>query len=511
VLKSGKSLLVLSSYILLGALVFHPALRIGFLGDFAGDLYTSQGSWLNFAAYQWNFYVPALAIYSSLYKTFHLSPLPYHVFHLSLIVINAWLIYILAQELEFASWQCWVAGLLALFNSAAFETYFWLSTIPKVLSTGFGLVALIFLSRFRQRKALIWGWGYVVMVTIGLTMESTGLILPLLGFALDTYYRPWRVLGKAKTTIFSGLRLHFWTFSIVGIFLYIRQWLGIKPYAENRPLIQKFLTFGRSISSTFFQGFPDYLDFIVKGISLTSIILIILLMIMLVLAWHVKQGPDRKRFVALLLLWMGACLPHTIGSHFHSRYLYFPGVFAALVLVDLLGSFRLSLFARNCTWLVISLIITGYLSVDIYAFRHSLSYYLDASKIYNAGINKIVTYLPHMPYGTRLVLIDFPDYIYRPRNIHHSYVKKYPILVYRNALPYHLLLLYHNANFTVTLLKLSPPSNDAPFPLGTPSSPEQVAELLASPKTVACRYLPGNPGSFAIARGGPTLDFLNLR
>jgi hypothetical protein len=476
------------------------------LGDFAGDLYTSQGSWLNFAAYQWNFYVPAMAIYSSLYKNFHLSPLPYHVFHLSFIVINAWLIYILAQELKFKSWQCRIAGLLALFNSAAFETYFWLSTIPKVLATSFGLVALIFLSRFRQRRALIWGWGYLMMVTIGLTMESTSLILPLLGLFLDSYYRPWRVSGKEKGTILSGLRLHLWTFSIAGVFLLIRQFLGIKPYAENLPLVKKLLTFGKTILSTFFHGLQEHLWLEVKGIPLTSAILVLLLLTILMSAWHVKQGLDRRRFVTLLLLWFGACLPHTIGAHFHSRYLYFPGVFAALVLVDLMGSLRLRLYARNCAWLVISVAVIGYLSLDLYAFHQSLSYYMEASRIYDAGIQKIRTYLPEMPGGTRLVLIDFPDCIRRPRHMHQNQPNSCRVLVYRNALPYHLILLYRTQNFTVTFLKLSPPNDDNPIPLGSPSNPEQLANLLAAPQTVTCRYLPGNPGNFVIARGAPTLD-----
>ena len=504
--NSSKSLLVLGLYVLLGALVFHPALRIGFLGDFAGDIYGCQANWLNFATYQWNFYLPAMAIYYGLYKIFHLSPLPYQVVHLSLIIINAWLVYILAQGLKFKPWQCWIAGLMALFNSAGFEAYYWLSTIPKILATSFGLVALIFLNRFRQSGARVWGWGYLITVTLGLAIESTGLILPLLGLILDTYFRPWRVSGKEKATILSGLRLHLWTFGVAGSFLLIRHFLGIKPYAENLPIFNKFITFFRTILATFFHGLQDYLWLEVKGIPLTAGILILLLSIILLLALHFKQGIDRNRFITLLLLWVAACLPHTIGSHFHSRYLYFPGVFAALVLADLMGSFRLRVYARNFTWLLISLTLIGYLALDFYAFRQTLSSYLMASQIYDAGIKKIRTYLPEMPTGTRLVLVDFPDCIYLPYNVHKGYRNNYRVLVYRNALPFHLILLYPRGNLTVTFLKLSP-SNDGRFtPLGTPSSQEHLAKLLASPQTVICRYLPGNPEKFVIASGASTGD-----
>ena len=501
--NSSKSLLVLGVYFLLGALVFYPALRIGFLGDFAGDIYECKTDWLNFAAYQWNFYLPAMAIYYGLYKIFHLSPLPYQVVHLSLIIINAWLVYVLAQGLKFKPWQCWIAGLMALFNSAGFEAYYWLSTIPKSLTTSCGLIALIFLTRFRQQGALVWGWGYLTAVTLGIAIESTGLILPLLGLILDTYFRPWQVSGKEKATIFSGLRLHLWTFGVLGGFLLMRHFLGIKLSTKDLPIYKKVITFFRTILATFFHGLQDYIWLEFKDIRVTAGILLV---IILLLALHLKQGIDRKRFIMLLLLWAAACLPHTIGANIQSRYLYFPGIFATLVLVDLMGLFRLRVYARNFTWLLISLTLIGYLAFDFYVFRQTLSSYLMASQIYDAGIKKIRTYLPEMPTGTRLVLVDFPDCINLPYEAHQGYRNKYHVLVYRNALPFHLILLYSKRNYIVTFLKLSP-SDDGRFtPLGTLSSREHLAELLASPQTVICRYLPGNPEKFGIASGAAALD-----
>jgi len=503
---SGKSLLALSLFLFLGFLAFHPALRIGFLGDFAGDLCTAQGSWLNFASYQWNFYIPAMAIYYGLYQAFHLLPLPYQVVHLGFIFFNAWLVYLLARSLQFESWQCWLAGLLALFNSAAFEAYFWLSTIPKVLATTCGLAALLFLNRFRQRRALIWGLSYLAMVAVGITIESTGLILPLLGLILDSYYRPWKAAAAETAAPLSGLRLHLWSFGLAAIFLLIRQLLGIKPVAENLPLARKGLTFLRTVLNTFFHGLSEYFGLEIKGFPLLTAILLLALITILIWAWRLKPGPERRRFITLLLLWLGACLPHTIGAHFHSRYLYFPGVFAALLVVDLLGSVRLRLYARNCAWLAVTLIILGYLAFDFCAFRQSLGYYLEASRIYNAGIEKIRGALPETPAGARLVLIDFPDSIIRPLRGRQGYPIRYRVLVYRNALPAHLHLIYPSRNFTVTFLTLSPPQDVNPVPGETPSSPEEVAKLAASPQTVVCRYSPGNPGNFVIIKGGPTLD-----
>jgi len=49
-----------------------------------------------------------------------------------------------------------------------------------------------------------------------------------------------------------------------------------------------------------------------------------------------------------------------------------------------------------------------------------------------------MTHLPEMPPGARLVLVDFPDCIYLPYMVIRLIGNKYRVLVYRNALPFHL-------------------------------------------------------------------------
>jgi hypothetical protein len=229
--------------------------------------------------------------------------------------------------------------------------------------------------------------------------------------------------------------------------------------------------------------------------------LFLVLLLVLMWAWSVKQGPEKRRFVALLLLWLGACLPHTIGANLQSRYLYFPGIFAALVLSDLLRTLRLRLYSRKFVWPLIAMVIIGYLATDLYAFHQSLKYYMEATRIYDAGIQKIKSNLPEKPDGIRLVLVDFPDSIRRPRTSLKDQQKGYRILVYRNALPFHLLLLYPKLYPIATFVKLSLSNDDDnPQPLGTPASPDQLDKLLASPQTGAWRYLPENPENFVLIK-----------
>jgi len=492
----------------LGFLALYPALRIGFLGDFAGDLSVSQTGLYNFSAYQWNFYIPALLIYAGLYKMFHLQPLPYQVFHLALICCNAWLLYLLAKELKFAAWQCWAAGLLALFNSSAFEAYFWLSTIPKTLAVGYGLIALIFLNRLRQRHAAMWGWGYLVMIVLGITVESTGLILPLLGLCLDLYYRPWREPQTAQPVPFAGLRLHFWSFSLTGIFVLVRHVLGIRLYVIHLTLYQQYTTLRRTILNTFFHGLAERPLFVVRDFyPALALILPIILLTVLLLGFYFKRGNDRRRFLVLLLLWLGACLPHTLGANFESRYLYFSGVMAALVLVDLLGTLRPRLPGRRAAGVFICLVMAGYLSLDLYAFQLYIGSFLQATRIYDAGIQKIESYLPKLAPGTHVVLIDFPDSIMRPRRARLGHHDQYRVLVYRCALPAQLILLDPKFNFPFTLLKLYVHGgDDNPDPVGTLATPRQVAKLLASPRTLAFRYLPDRADKFVAYQGGPNFN-----
>jgi hypothetical protein len=103
----------------------------------------------------------------------------------------------------------------------------------------------------------------------------------------------------------------------------------------------------RTISSTLFHGLSEPTIFPVINSTPVSIILSLVVLTLLMWTYYVKKGPDRRRFVALLLLWIGACLPHTIGANFQSRYLYFPGIFAALVLTDFFGALRERLSARS--------------------------------------------------------------------------------------------------------------------------------------------------------------------
>ncbi len=484
-----KNLAPFLVYFLLGAIIFHRGLNIGFLSDFAGDLRQSQGDWFNFSAYHWNFYLPALIIYDGLFQLFHLDPRGYQAFHFSLIFINAGLVYLLAQALEMEPWQCWVAGLLSLFNAAASEAYFWLSTIPKAASICLGLMALNCLVRLRRTGSSAWGWGYLILLPLAVMMESTGLILPLMGVFLEVYCRRrWQAPRKPPLR-FQGWGIHLWSFSFTGIFLLVRHVLHIQSYVVKLPWWGKLATLARTLVGTFFRGTADQLYAIFGGPF--AIILLLFLLLLLFWAWRLKTRPERGLLVLLLLLWVGSCLPHTIGANACSRYFYFPGIFAALVTADVLAVLVRRSGKPHFLW--IFLVVTLLIAPDLRALNQSMDSYLRYTRLYDAGISEIRSCLPEMPAGTRLVLIDFPDYLYSQQ----LPPLRYAIMIYRNALPAHLVLLYRQNNFKVSMVRLAAPSADNPEPMGKPADPGEFSELLAAPKTVAFRYFPERGGSFA--------------
>jgi len=490
----------LGAYVGLAIMVLRGALGLGFLGDDPQWILSSQGEWFDFTNGAYQFAVLDFALINAVYEAFGLNPLPYHALLLALVILNAALVYLLGRTLGFEPWKCWVAGLLALFNSVASEAYFWVTQMIYVLMTGGVLAGLILLVRWRQGGSVFYGLGYLFLVVLTPLVESKGLILPLLGIFLDLYLLR-TADGNPKRTILSGWGLQALALGLGGLMFLGRRLLGVQHYVTDLPWPEKWFTLKSTLISTFFHGLDDHLRYFFKDALFTWLPRdsMWLLLVMLVLAiWALVQtsGLERRLVLSLLLLWIGACLPHVWAANWQYRYFYFPGVFAALVLADLLGVLYRR-WAGRAGILLVSLMLLGYLYLDVQAFRLSLASFSEASQIYEAGIRGIRERLPQLPTNARLVLIDFPDYIYsRQEQGHPGYWPYYYVYVFRNAVAAHLKLLYGNKGFKVTHLKLGglPGGNGAV--LGEPASEEEVAARLAVPHTYAFRYLGGNPPKF---------------
>lgn len=491
-LKIGKILLPVGIYFILGALVFHRALDVGFLCDDAMSIALSLKPWFSYGEGSYQFLAPAYAINYTLFQLFHLNPVPYHAFHLLWIVVNAALTKALAENLAFKPWQAWVAGLLALFNSVASEAYFFYAVFPTIMMTTLVLVGLLCLARFRLTGAGIWRSAYLGIVLFAPLMESKGVILPLLGYFLD---RCWVASAATswKSRIFSGWTLHLTALGLMGSTLLLRSSLGVRAYVINLPPWEKYKTFRVTLVSTFFHGLDDHLSPLLAGFQLPGVYIAfwIVLLALLLWGWVLSPGSERRRFLVLLLAWMAASLPHTLAANIQFRYFYLPGVFAALMLVELLGCFSCRLRQPRNAYLLVALIVLGYLAMDLRGFHYSLDSFQEASRIYNAGLKEIKKRVPVLSPDTRLVLIDFPDKIYSRQG--QSRINKYYIYVYRSAFPYQLHLIYGTEEIDVSLVRLSSPSNENPLPLGEQVTRAKVSEMLDHPQALAIRYLPNPP------------------
>jgi hypothetical protein len=332
----------------------------------------------------------------------------------------------------------------------------------------------------------------------------------LLGTFLDLYLKRMPV-GDKKRPFLAGWRLQAMACSIGGFIILGRHLLGMKHYVIHLPLLEKLFTLEATLVSTFFHGLDDHLWYFLKYSpalweNLRSSMLLVLLAV-ITLALVKMASPERRLLLSLLLLWVGACFPHVLGANWQYRYFYFPGVFAALVVVELLGILR-SRYAGKAGYLLISLVVLSYLYLDLKAFQLSLASFSEACHIYDAGIRQIKERLPQLPPNSRLIMIDFPDFIFSrqdqgpPKPGHYYYV-----YIYRNALPAHLMLLYNNQQFNLVYLRFSASSPENPGILGVPASMGEVAGLLASPQTYVFRYLPGKTPRFIPVEDLPTEEY----
>ena len=490
--KFGKTLLPLGVYFILAALVFHRDLSVGFLCDDVYAIDLSLRPWLSYEEGSYQFLGPAFAVNYTLFRLFQLNPVPYHVFHLFWVIVNAALTKALADNLGLKPWQAWAAGLLALFNAVAAEAILWYAVFPTVMMTTSVLLGLLSLARLRLTGAGIWKWTYLGLVLFAPLMESKGVILPLLGYLLD---RCWSVPATAtwKTRIFSGWRLHLAALGVMGSTLLLRIFLGIRSYVIDMPPYEKFKTFMATLVNTFFHGVDDHLSPFLGGIPYVPVYYALLLLLLALLLWAliISPGAERRRLAVLILAWWAASLPHTLAANVQPRYFYLPGVFAALVLVEVWESFSRRTRKPQTAYVLVGLVLAVYLAMDLKGFQNSLDSYQEASRIYDAGIKFIKERAPVLTPDTRLLLIDFPDYIYSRQG--QSRIRKYYALLYRNALPSHLRLLYGADKLDVSLLRLAVPSRENPVPLGKPGTWAEVQEMLARPGALAIQYLPNPP------------------
>lgn len=491
----GKTLAPLVVFTLLGLLVYHRALSLGFFADDAWALYFSRTNWLLPNPESPHYPPLYFAIHYGLYKTFGLNPFPYHLFNLGVAILNAALVKILAADLELETWQCWTAGLLVLFNSVAAEVYFWFSIVNTVMMVTAVVAGLICLLRFRLSRAWGWGAGYLALVFLAASLDAKGMILPLLGILLS-----WGWAGEDDRWPREGLRIHLFSFGIIAGLLLVRWLWGIKSATIHLPLRDKWETFTTTLTSTFFRGLDNHLWGWLQGYpTLWKIVpwmLILLLPAILAWGWLRTRGRDRRRFLALVLLWITSVFPHTLAANLQFRYFYLPGVFAALVIVNLLEILRQRL-ANGKGYLRVGLVVLAILALDLRGLHLALNSFQEASRIYEAGIRSIREKLPAPAPGTNLILVDFPTFIYSRQGARTPRAGNIPyVYVFPQALPYHLQLMYRLDEIGVTLVHMAPPSPENPRPLGTAATLGQVRAMLDRPHTLAWRYLPGETPNF---------------
>lgn len=217
-------------FILLSFVLFGSSLRLGFLSDDWHWLWLAKNtdwSWHIFLTnYEGNnfggSYNPFLLVLFKLsFSLFHQKAFFYHALSLLVHSLNAYLVYLLAQNflsnLKLSSIKNWsiLSAVLFLAWPSQVETVTWLASWPHLWVTTFYLASFYFYLRWREKYQNKFLFLSLVLFFFSLLIKELAITLPFLLIWWEIYF--YSVKQKNKK-----LSLLFCYFAILAIWLYLR-------------------------------------------------------------------------------------------------------------------------------------------------------------------------------------------------------------------------------------------------------------------------------------------------
>jgi len=148
--------------------LYWPAMRCGFV-NFDDNVYVTQNphvqSGLNWEGVKWAFLNPVVANWTPLTvlshmldcQLFGLQPWGHHLTSVLLHAVNTVLVFLLLRGLTGALWRSVLVAALFGLHPLHVESVAWVAERKDVLSTCFGLLALIFYARYAQKRSMVEG------------------------------------------------------------------------------------------------------------------------------------------------------------------------------------------------------------------------------------------------------------------------------------------------------------------------------------------------------------------
>lgn len=397
--------------IIIGLIVYFNVFLNGFVGDdfaeivnnynvhsflnipsfFSGGLFYNGGDLLT-----GDFYRPLLTtLFSFLYSFFGATPFGFHLFQISLFIVNACFLFLILKNF-FNKSVSFILSLIFLVHPINSEEAIYISGVQDTLFFFFGILSLWILQKFHSKKSLII---VSLLLFFSLLSKETGILFVFITLLYAFLYKreSFYYLFRCVIVVFfmyGLLRIH-----AIGLFIHHQ---SIAPIGNlsllgriiNMPLIflSYFQTFLFPINlSVSYQWIYTKIDFI--HFILPAIIDIFILVIIFLIGFYLYKKSLRKIFKAYLffatwlllsLLFHLQIIP--LDQTFADHWFYLPSVGA----LGIIGVFldRLKFNQKNIYVFIFLIIIIVLLSVRTiirsYDFRDDLTLVEHDSKVTNA-------------------------------------------------------------------------------------------------------------------------------
>ncbi len=333
----------------------------------------------------------------------------YHIQSIVLHILNSLLVVTLAGTMRFGRIPSMWAGLLFAATSVGFEPVLWPAARFDLLAAAFTLAAFIFAIRYFRDPAL-WTWELVLsngFYAAGILSKESSYALPFLVLAVVGFYPVWSLLRPrffkwlayfACSTVISALAVC----ARIAIYGNLGGYSGTTNWASPH-FVPGFRTIGSLLR---------VLPLSILGVNTTAFaprwatIGLILFIIFLVVAALICRGNFQLQEYLLAGWTLIAAIPvmnivSWIGSSMqHSRYLYLPAVFAALMMASVLNRGRFS-----------SLLLTGYLLLSAAGVLTNIQGYKRALARTEIIAESVRMEWLRNPEARRICIVGLPEHV----------------------------------------------------------------------------------------------------
>ena len=393
-------------------------------------------------AYHW---LPlAGLIYSITYRLFGISPVVFHIYTLTFVILCAWMLFFLLYEISQSTILAALSSILFLVHPQLYVVPFFALLIIYAVGVTAFLLALIAFIRQQKYHNPLWFWVFIITMIISISAHEFGLLILPVCFA---YWIIWRNPEKNEWFRISkfdlpSLRTLFVASLLGFIYLFIRRLLGVSMgFGVDLDLRLIFQNF-RSLSlvslipsMSFFVNWIDTLSISLGNIpsarGLLETFFLLSSFLVILLFFFITKGIER-RLIIFFISWITISILTIILILILSKqrlsiapryFIYIIPETSALIAIIIYKSFqfikkstflrdnKLHIFISIIGFIAILLLLVGYFVDSYFYTKKRATDWKQASLIASQITNQLKNELSDAPPNSRILLVNVPSRI----------------------------------------------------------------------------------------------------